>query len=143
MKNSNLEFSEDDTHFEQEENPTSEAVEDLLLDKIDLCNVHNLKPKTKIKRLNLNKKTPLKSRTKTGSLKSSKTSDSQIDRKSSRSLEILTDKIDSFEAIWLRLYQPISDTNILFLESKTELISCVNNSQLNSKSIFNLMLMLK
>ena len=72
VKDSNLEFSEDDTDFEQEENPTSEAVEDLLLDKIDLCNVHNMKPKTKIKILNLNKKTPLKSRTKTGSLKSSK-----------------------------------------------------------------------
>ena len=56
VKDSNLEFSEDDTDFEQEENPTSEAVEDLLLDKIDLCNVHNLKPKTKTKRLNLNKK---------------------------------------------------------------------------------------
>ena len=34
LKDSNLEFSEDDTDFEQEENPTSEAVEDLLLDKI-------------------------------------------------------------------------------------------------------------
>ena len=56
VKDSTLEFSEDDTDFEQEENPTNEAVEDLLLDKIDLCNVHNLKPKTKIKRLNLNKK---------------------------------------------------------------------------------------
>ena len=43
MKDSNLEFSKDDTDFEEEENPTSEAVEDLLLDKIDRCNVHNLK----------------------------------------------------------------------------------------------------
>ena len=64
VKDSNLEFSEDDTDFEQEENPTSEAVEDFLLDKIDLCNVHNLKLKTKIERLTLNKQTPLKSRTK-------------------------------------------------------------------------------
>ena len=54
-------------------------MEDLLSDKIDWCNVHNLKPNTKIKRLNLNKKTPLKSRTKTGSLKSSEKSASQID----------------------------------------------------------------
>ena len=38
VKDSNLEFSEDDIDFEQEEDPTSEAVEDLLLDKIDLCN---------------------------------------------------------------------------------------------------------
>ena len=121
VKDSNLEFSEDDTDLEQDENPTSEAVEDLLLDKIDLCNVHNLKPKTKIKRLNLITKTPLKSRTKTSSLKSSKKSASQVDRKSSSSLEILTDKIDSFEEILLRLDQFISDKNILFLESKAEL----------------------
>ena len=133
VKGSNLEFSEGDTDFEQEENPTSEAVEDLLLDKVDLCNVHNMQPKTKIKRLNLNKKTPLKSRTKTSSLKSSKTSAFQGDRKSSSSLEILTDKIDSFEVILLRLDQSISDTNILFLESKAELISFVNNSLVEFK----------
>ena len=53
LSDSNLEFSEDDTELEQEGNPTSEAVKDLLSDKIDLCNVHNLKPKTKIKRINL------------------------------------------------------------------------------------------
>ena len=142
MKDSNLEFSEDDTYFEPEENPTSEAVEDLLLDKIDLCNVHNLKLKTKIKRLNLNKKTPLKSRTETSSLKSSRKSVSQADRKSSNSLEILTDKIDSFEEILLRLDQSISYTNILFFESRAELISPVNNSLVEFKSVFNLMLML-
>ena len=133
MKDSNLEFSEDGTDFEQEENPISEAVEDLLLDKIDLYNVHNLKPKTKTKGLNLNKKTPLKSRTKTSSLKSSKKSASQVDRKSSSSLEILTDKIDSFEEILLRMDQSISDTNILFLESKAELISSANNSLVEFK----------
>ena len=65
-----------------------------------------------------------------------------MDRKSSNSLEILTDKIDSFEEILLRLDQSISYTKILFLESKAEQISSVNNSLVEFKSIFNLMLML-
>ena len=69
VSDSNLEFSEGDTELEQEENPTSEAVKDLLSDKIDLCNnVHNLKPKAKIKRISLNKKTTLKLRIKSTSL---------------------------------------------------------------------------
>ena len=133
VKDYNSEFSEDDTDFEQDENLTNEAVEDLLLDWIEKRNVHNLKPNTKIKRLNLNKKTPLKSRTKSGSLKSSKKSVSQIDRKSTSSFEILTDKIDCFEEMLLRLDQSILDPNILFLESKAELISSVNNSLVEFK----------
>ena len=75
----------------------------------------------------------MKSRTKTSSLKSSRKSASQIDRKSSNSLEILTDKINSFEEILLRLDQSISYTNILFLESKAKLISSVNNSLVECK----------
>ena len=58
---------------------------------------------------------------------------SQVDRKFSSSLEILTDKIDSFEEILLRLEQSISDTNILFLESEAELISSGNNSLVEFK----------
>ena len=63
-----------------------------------------------LKIIDQSKKTPLKLKSKS---ESSKNSASRMDTKSDSNLEILTDKIENFREILLKLEQSVSDTNVM------------------------------